>query len=365
MFSEHAHASPTLRHGTPWVTQESSEGYGTLKPARTQSSGNAFSARAAVLSIGLFMLGLLMMLPLWNAVRSLRDPVYVHFLGTGYSWAIITACVGIVAAYVLVVPSFLDFSNANEAGLSLVANCFIVLLGTLLLIISCPLSLDANTVSLGLFQSCGSASHELFLVSQGLQVLRAQADCDGMLTVESCAGFERSPSSEFLKQMENGLRCSGFCHSAAGALLESNATLAASDAPANATLISSAAALLAATVPTRTVAHGEGDAAAVLLQTGVTVSGASAASTSEEDLAVDVLDTTKSQIKSDLYPPTLFSNANFQASCEGMAARHLKYTAGDISSGLFWEGILLIFSAIVVATLKLCSMIGNKDGTSW
>ena len=43
-----------------------------------------------------------------------------------------------------------------------------------------------------------------------------------------------------------------------------------------------------------------------------------------------------------IYPPTLFSDANYQASCEGMAARDMKNFSGDIGFQTFYQGIYLV-----------------------
>jgi hypothetical protein len=61
------------------------------------------------------------------------------------------------------------------------------------------------------------------------------------------------------------------------------------------------------------------------------------------------------------YPPTLFSDANYQASCEGMAGRDMKNFAGDIGYQMFYQGIYLVLIAIATGFLKLAGFCSRRD----
>merc|ERR1719313_391286 len=61
------------------------------------------------------------------------------------------------------------------------------------------------------------------------------------------------------------------------------------------------------------------------------------------------------------YPPTLFSDANYQASCEGMAARDMRNFAGDMGLQTFYQGIYMIAIAICTGFLKLLGFCVRKD----
>ena len=61
------------------------------------------------------------------------------------------------------------------------------------------------------------------------------------------------------------------------------------------------------------------------------------------------------------YPPTLFSDANYKASCEGMAARDMRNFAGDIGFQTFYQGIYLVLIAIATGFLKLIGFCVRKD----
>merc|ERR1719487_3098733 len=62
-----------------------------------------------------------------------------------------------------------------------------------------------------------------------------------------------------------------------------------------------------------------------------------------------------------VYPPTLFSDANYKASCEGMAARDMRNFAGDIGFQTFYQGIYLVLIAIATGFLKLIGFCVRKD----
>merc|ERR1719487_1149447 len=53
------------------------------------------------------------------------------------------------------------------------------------------------------------------------------------------------------------------------------------------------------------------------------------------------------------YPPTLFSDANHLATCEGMAARDMKNFAGDVGFQTFYQGIYLVLISIATGFLKI------------
>lgn len=64
------------------------------------------------------------------------------------------------------------------------------------------------------------------------------------------------------------------------------------------------------------------------------------------------------------YPPTLFSDANYQASCEGMSARDMRNFAGDVGFQIFYQGMYLILIAIATGFLKLLGFCIRRDHDS-
>merc|ERR1719265_2018929 len=53
------------------------------------------------------------------------------------------------------------------------------------------------------------------------------------------------------------------------------------------------------------------------------------------------------------YPSTLFSKANYQSSCDGMAARNLRNFVEDVGLQIYYEGVVLVLVAIFIQVLKL------------
>lgn len=53
------------------------------------------------------------------------------------------------------------------------------------------------------------------------------------------------------------------------------------------------------------------------------------------------------------YPPTLFSRSNYKVSCEGAAARHVRFSVSSSASAFMHEGVFLILVSVAVGLLKL------------
>lgn len=60
------------------------------------------------------------------------------------------------------------------------------------------------------------------------------------------------------------------------------------------------------------------------------------------------------------YPPTLFSDANFQSTCEGMAARDMTNFAADVAMQTFYQGIYFVLIGIAMGFLKLVGLCVRK-----
>lgn len=53
------------------------------------------------------------------------------------------------------------------------------------------------------------------------------------------------------------------------------------------------------------------------------------------------------------YPPTLFTKANFEASCDGMAARTMRNFVGATGSQILHQGMMLVLIAVALVALRL------------
>merc|ERR1719199_2092188 len=97
----------------------------------------------------------------------------------------------------------------------LMANLFITLLGLILMLLSLPLSQYSMGTAENLMHRCeiSEQTHRIYEYSQVLHNIRAQPHCSSMKSVEECAGYQAAPPyTDFLKIMEEELRCSGFCY---------------------------------------------------------------------------------------------------------------------------------------------------------
>merc|ERR1719329_1893784 len=188
--------------------------------------------------------------------------------------------------------------------------------------------------------------------SQVLHNIRMQPECAQRFTVEECEGYaDAAPYTTFLKAMENDFRCSGFCYRqpdaafmATGPGNVSEASAPEADAPENIPLLQHATA--------RKHRRDKVTPLALLATVADRVGGVSMA----------VVDNKASQPSvASRYPPTLFSDANYQASCEGMAARDMKNFAGDVSYQTFYQGIYLVVVAVAMGFLKLLGFCVRRD----
>eukprot|EP00928_Gymnodinium_smaydae_P054292 TRINITY_DN38098_c0_g1_i1.p1 TRINITY_DN38098_c0_g1~~TRINITY_DN38098_c0_g1_i1.p1 ORF type:complete len:528 (+),score=147.55 TRINITY_DN38098_c0_g1_i1:304-1887(+) len=63
------------------------------------------------------------------------------------------------------------------------------------------------------------------------------------------------------------------------------------------------------------------------------------------------------------YPPTLFTKANYQASCEGMAARNMQNFVGAVGTQIFQQGMLLLTVALGLSMLYVIGICnGEAEG---
>jgi len=270
-------------------------------------------------SAGCFLLILLAIVPLWNATTLLQNSNYVFWADRSIPYWIIVVCVGIVLLYAASIQLF--FRNPHdqkqiEQTIMIVASIFITLFGFFLMVASIPLTQQAELTYTNLVHRCGSSeqTHRLYEYSQVLQNIRATPACAVKYSVEECAGYQESaPYTNFLRGMENNFRCAGFCYTAPAVGFK------------QATLLSSKQ------------------------------------NVRQQSLATDAAQTEKRSLPSpNMYPPTLFSDLNFKSSCDGMAARDMKNFAGDIGNQTFFQGIYLIFVAIVCGFLKILSFCMRK-----
>jgi hypothetical protein len=306
---------------------------------------------------GVIILMVLCIVPLWNASSLMQDSNYVFWHGRGVPAWMVGISWGTILMYVITVFVFYGYARPqahSEQTIMMIANIFITMFGLMLMLVSVPLSRQSITTYNNLMHKCDYSveTHRLYEYSQVLHNIRSMPSCIGRYTVEDCEGYEDAqPYTTFLKSMETDFRCSGFCYqppSQTVALQVASGSNGASASNATVSNISTPMML----IEDRQSRHTDHvfplpmePASLLSTQTARAQQPAGASA----------------QTSSASYPPTLFSDADYQASCEGMAARDMKNFAGDIGFQTFYQGIYLVMIAIATGFLKLIGFCVNRD----
>lgn len=319
------------------------------------------SPRNVFLGAGPALLGMVSLVPIWNAVALMEDVNYAFWHGRALPILTILLCLSVVALYAATAVVFFAHPRPQvptEQAMVMMASTFVTLLGLALVLVSMPLSRQAAETYDNLTSKCDYSleTHRVYEYYQVLQNIRETPECARKYSVEECQGYEDAPPyTTFLKALESSLHCRGFCHRPvvlppplvagfAPAPAPSPAPEAAqSPAPA---LVPSGLALLSVPPPPRRGRKGPRSA----------VRGAGTGA-----LLLDVVRGAEQERASDVYPPTLFSDANFQASCDGVAAREMKNFVGGVGSQTFYQGVCLALAAVAMGFLKLLSLCVRKE----
>lgn len=358
-------AQPGYGATGPWAPSAGPRDYPD-PPAKKDTNiwRTTFSSKSIFIGTGILLLTMLCIVPVWNAIALIADHNYSFWVGMSTPLWLIFLCILIIIIYCITIFTFFAHARPSVQGeqtIMMVAIIFITLLGMTLLLISLPLSKQSLETYNNLMHRCdfSEQTHRMYEYSQVLHNIRAQPECAKKFSVEECAGYEDAPPyTSFMKTMEADFRCAGFCYkqpapvpppAADSASGPAAAGPAAAEGPAAA---GPAAAEEPAATPTGLQQHRSHhrrhqDHVTKLSLLNTQVRKCASGQPCE-----------KVQSR---YPPTLFSDANYQASCEGMAARDMRNFAGDIGIQTFYQGIYLIFIAIATGFLKLISFCVRKD----
>jgi len=221
--------------------------------------------------------------------------VDVMWFSSNAAATILAACLAAVVLYMLSLNYF--FSRARPevrrdySSMFTIWAVFVLLLGAALMLLSVPITSDADEAYNELLSTCetGSRTRDLFVTSQALQSLRQTPGCSELRSVERCLGFQTTVYSQVLKSMEAEFKCAGFCYNPAG---------------------------------------------------------------------ITPYDATSQPVATNYtsYPPTLFTTANFEASCDGMAARNMKHFVGAIGTEVFHQGAICVLAAFFLAAIQIVSL---------
>lgn len=255
--------------------------------------------------VGLFVLGMLCLVPVWNAIALKYDKAFLMFLGTMFPNLILLVCFGVLLLYAFAICCFVASHSRmqSDSAMLTIGTCFLTLFGVSLLVVSSPLRTTIYSTANDIWANCqfGPATHEYYDAAVTLNALRAQPECKELPSVELCEGYVNSPSAAKLKEMEVNWHCSGFCYENPNAELQ-------------------------------------GEMAAL------------------GGISLPFCRDAPPPCKTSPFPPTLFSQTNDEVSCDGIAARDINTFGKEVADQSFYEGVCLVIIALLIALARLLGM---------
>lgn len=384
MFASQRRPAETSYEAMGEPRQDLGPDYAAVARAKGGGGGRG-GPRKLVAGVGSAMLLLLCILPIWSAVLLLMDGNFVFFLGRSIPLSIIFVSISVVLLYATTVLLFFRHGQREfqtEQTVMMISSIFVTLLGLSLLLIAIPFYQRAQGVYKDLRGQCG-ASPSTARLSEYYQVLlniRKTPACAQKLTVKECPGFADSlPYTGFLEYVETNLKCSGFCQgptslslaNAAAAeplvpLVPATAAPPPAAAPPSAASAAAPPQLVYPTRPPQGAAPASEGAALLAAPAGLlrrhadTVTPLSLAELGRRE--AQNVSAGREGGRRELppagspYPPTLFSDANYQISCDGAMSRSMRYSAQNFATQIALQGICLVFIAIGTGFLKLIGL---------
>lgn len=329
---------------------------------------------------GVIVLILCLFVPIWNGAILMSDPAYVYFSGKTMGRCLHSLGFATPFAYALAVVLLYKYADPAkqtlETALGNVA-IFLLMVGVLLLLFSLPLSRQSNWAYQNLAFSCesGVRTRELYQSSASLIALRSQPQCAALASVEECPGFEANEYTDTLKEMEEFYHCSGFCYTpsamSAVASAATGVSLMQSDTEIRPAENKPPAPYMLLPQSSEASSGEQGRSEATSLRSLLRIRAEekeSQSATSDSDSSQNPLLSwpTNSTMMMPYgtpgyFPPTLFSQNNHMMSCDGVSARNMKHTVGDISWTSWYEGGFLTLAGIIVGLVPACLACGQED----
>lgn len=380
-----------------------------LEAAPLRQPKGTDGVRDTVMIIGSIMIVLIWAFPLWNAAQLLSDSNYVFWMGRYMPLTIICGTVFLLLLWFMTVLFFFKFSqmqDRTEQTVLMIGCIFVTLLGLVLVLTSLIFMGRVEEMRDNLWNHCGMTSDTISLSAhyEALKKLRETPDCLNRLSVKECVGYVSTiPFTGFLESAEKEFKCSGFCLPGSDTTLLQPAVpperalpriapapalpVYPGAAPATATRqAASNTAPVAAAPPSSPTPFVTVGTAAPTVRSDTAPAGQGYDETDEDfvhddqevsstalflrarhrdqitPVALTEMGDTLAQVPGPptvAYPPTLFSKANYRTSCQGMMARNLKFTAVEIGTRTFVQGVFLILIAIGVGFLMLIGFCVN------
>lgn len=195
-----------------WYTADKSS---TLPGLLALHKGVADESRIVLLALVAF-LGMTA-LPVLSCIVLLNDANYIYWIGHTAPWAVILAVLGV--ALVLFLTVFILFQVGKENAKTedtayLVAVTFTSLLGLVLVISAMPLSNDIHMTAASLQNGCAGSvakAQQLVYFQNVVQNIRAQPACMANISVMQCQGWAETPETNYLRYLEEELKCGPLC----------------------------------------------------------------------------------------------------------------------------------------------------------
>lgn len=246
--------------------------------------------QSMLLALGLSIMFLLLVIPTWNCVGMLDDPVFMFIAGSKIPEWMLACCALLFVAFSLLLVIFLSHSQPEvrtEQAMLMIGALFLSALGIMLILFGGPLQGEAGAARNDFNFNCrqGAKTSQLYIAALQLESLRAMPHCASQSTIEDCHGFEGYPKMKealVLKAMESRYRCSGVCQG-------------------------------------------------------------------------------KNKKGEQIYPPTLFSQASYKVSCDGMAARHIKNFNEELALQASVTGCMLVAGGILISFGQLFGFCAKAD----
>lgn len=346
--------------------------------------------------VGALLLFLVAVTPMWDSFILLNSSTYMFFVGDWECTRIMSFCWAVIVFYIfamLLTTRFAWSERKTHRTFMYVFLSALMLLGLGLLLFATPMRVQSTAAYNELMDCNGLTTvgrtqplyYRLHAAYRGLLELRLQPDCINKISVEQCKGYEtRDPYTGFLKEMELSYQCSGFCYSGnynntatpiAAVLVQQDVVKAraqdstAKKQGANAAVIGHL--LVSDKVNNRERQRASKQQRQMRQQgTALHASGlltnhsAPDAAPTWVKMPQGLGDTTNAMIATgwmSKYPPNLFTDANYKTTCDGAAARELRFGALQTASLMYLEGAALLVISVFGGFMKLCSMSVKRE----
>lgn len=333
-----------------------------------------------MIGFGVILLAMTSIIPVSKAVGLLLDPTFVYFMGTSSAYSVIFICVGSICLYSFLMHFFTNYVRKDKRttqGAVMLVSSVVSLEGLALLLLALMLLRDVEETSRGLRYNVASfdASRDLWTYTQNLTLTRSTPECLSHRSVEDCDGFVRTDLAELYGVLEATHMCSGF-----GWVNSSNslgpppqqivpAGVNASDFqwnnPNHLSLMSQnhsvsrktqeEASTSIATLLRKAKSFPRFDSPSAPLRIG---SQHKLAPVDQKRTPFALWDMTPPPGATGMYPPTLFSQAGYQNSCDGSFARDIEYKGGSAVDAFYYEGLFLLVGVIMEGFFRVATMCG-------